>query len=111
MWSLHNNSYFVANLCSSGSVRLTDGLIPTEGTVEVCNNGAWNSVCDGGWGYQEAFVVCRQLGLPATGKTTNQMHYLSIIQMLKLYCTIIYLDMDMELQHSLTGDVLEMNLL
>ncbi|XP_019851371.1 PREDICTED: scavenger receptor cysteine-rich domain superfamily protein-like isoform X2 [Amphimedon queenslandica] len=52
--------------CTSGSVRLTDGLIPTEGTVEVCNDGAWTSVCDSNWGYQEAFVVCRQLGLPAT---------------------------------------------
>ena len=57
----------IANSCTSGSVRLTDGLISTEGTVEVCYNGAWNSVCDSGWGYQEAFVACRQLGLPATG--------------------------------------------
>uniref|UniRef100_A0A1X7T781 SRCR domain-containing protein n=1 Tax=Amphimedon queenslandica TaxID=400682 RepID=A0A1X7T781_AMPQE len=35
-----------ANSCSTGSVRLTDGLIPTEGTVEVCNDGAWTSICD-----------------------------------------------------------------
>ncbi|XP_019850242.1 PREDICTED: deleted in malignant brain tumors 1 protein-like [Amphimedon queenslandica] len=55
-----------ANSCSTGSVRLTDGLILTEGTVEVCNDGAWTSVCDYRWGYQESFVVCRQLGLPAT---------------------------------------------
>ena len=37
----------------------------------MCYNGAWNSVCDSGWDYQETFVVCRQLGLPATGNNNN----------------------------------------
>ena len=59
---------YVANSCTNGAVRLTDGLIATEGTVEVCYNGGWTTVCsDSNWGYQEAFVVCRQLGYPATG--------------------------------------------
>ena len=80
---------FVANSCSSGSVRLTDGLIPTEGTVEVCNDGAWNSVCDGGWGYQEAFVVCRQLGLPATGNLVNYNDLMKFKHYVHIYrCTI-----------------------
>ena len=59
---------FLANLCTNGHVRLVDGLVDSEGTVELCQNGAWNSLCSNQWGYQEAFVVCRQLGLPATGK-------------------------------------------
>ena len=37
----------------------------------MCYNGAWNSLCYYGFGYQEAFVVCRQLGLPATGNNNN----------------------------------------
>ena len=54
---------------SNGTVRLIDGLIPEEGTVEVCVNAVWGSVCDSSWDYKDAFVVCRQLGYPATGRT------------------------------------------
>ena len=108
-WNCHDCSD-IANSCRSGSVRLTDGLIPTEGTVEVCYNGAWNSVCDSDWGYQEAFVVCRQLGLPATGTVIYWFHTTHVIcwQMHKLCITAIHLDMGMGYQHSTTGDALEM---
>ena len=53
-----------------GSVRLVDGSQPTEGRVEICLNGAWGTICDieRTWGAEEATVVCRQLGLPHTGK-------------------------------------------
>ena len=57
---------------SSGTVRLIDGLIPEEGTVEVCMNGMWSSVCPSYWDYKDAFVVCRQLGYPATGEDDGQ---------------------------------------
>ena len=60
--------YFAEHDCADGSVRLVGGLVDSEGTVEICQNGSWNSLCPSGWGYQEAFVVCRQLGLPATGE-------------------------------------------
>ena len=62
-------------LGTHGTVRLIDGLIPEEGTVEVCVNAVWSSVCQWrywyttDWDYKDAFVVCRQLGYPATGKT------------------------------------------
>ena len=42
--------------------------MPEAGTVDYCVNGAWKAVCDRNWDYKDAFVVCRQLGFPATGK-------------------------------------------
>ena len=56
----------VATNCADDSVRLVGGLEPTEGRVEVCAQGRWTGVCDWSWSDQDAFVVCRQLGYPAT---------------------------------------------
>ena len=44
------------------------GVVPEAGTVEFCSGGTWKAVCDSNWDYKDAFVVCRELGLPATGK-------------------------------------------
>ena len=52
----------------NGTVRLIGGLVQTEGTVQMCVDGRWREICNSYWGNQEAFVVCRQLGLPATGE-------------------------------------------
>ena len=43
--------------------------MPKAGTVEYCVSGTWKAVCDTNWDYKEAFVVCRQLGFPATGRS------------------------------------------
>ena len=61
-----------------GTVRLIGGLIPEEGTVEVCVNGVWSSVCHWSWDYKDAFVVCRQLGYPATGENNVVAYRLTV---------------------------------
>ena len=70
-WALHGKYASllptIATTCTHGSVRLAGGLDPTEGRVEVCVEERWTGVCGSSWNYQDAFVVCRQLGYPATG--------------------------------------------
>ena len=59
-------------LGTNGSVQLRGGLVPEAGTVEYCASGTWKAVCDNRWDHREAFVVCRQLGFPATGNMHNR---------------------------------------
>ena len=67
----------VATNCTDDSVRLAGGLDSNEGRVEVCVEGRWTGVCGYNWNYQDAFVVCRQLGYPATG-LQSQSHCLTV---------------------------------
>ena len=53
--------------CSNGDIRLFGGQNEREGTVELCLEGVWDSVCDDRWYSEEARVACRSLGFPAQG--------------------------------------------
>ena len=50
------------NSSNQGDIQLVGGRNEYEGRVEVCHNGEWKTVCDRGWGREEAEVVCRKLG-------------------------------------------------
>ena len=50
-----------------GDVRLVGGVTDNEGTVEVCLNNAWGTICHNSWSSVDASVVCGQLGYQPTG--------------------------------------------
>ena len=60
-------------MCTDG-VRLSGGISPMDGLVDVCVDGIYSSVSDNGtsrWSVAEASVVCRQLGFPAGNSNNN----------------------------------------
>ena len=67
-----------------GGVRLT-GDRPGRGTVWVCINGVWSTVCDNYWNIPDARVVCKQLGYDGQGILQNYMYYcyLDLVYLIK----------------------------
>ncbi|XP_023933281.1 deleted in malignant brain tumors 1 protein-like isoform X4 [Lingula anatina] len=58
------------------SVRLVDGRHQGEGRIEVQRGGSgWHSVCDDGFGDEEAAVLCRVLGYAYSGAVGLQRSY------------------------------------
>ena len=70
--------------CTAGDVRLLEGSTRLEGRVEFCKNNAWGTVCDSGWGTNDARVVCRQLGFSVTGSYHHSLYTFELHMFLQL---------------------------
>lgn len=70
--SVRNYSLYFAVSCNDGDLRLVGGEEAYEGRVEVCFSGVWGTVCDDVWNSLNAEVVCNELGLNFSGKSTEQ---------------------------------------
>ena len=62
---------FFSTACVDGEVILFDGLVIStslrEGTILVCYNNSYGTVCDDRWDSIEASIVCGQLGYNGSG--------------------------------------------
>ena len=46
------------------AVRLVDGTHTYNGRVEVYHSDEWGTICDDSFGFEEAVVICHELGYP-----------------------------------------------
>ena len=53
--------------CTTGEVRLVGGANEMEGTVVVCYDNTWGTICSNYWDRTDANVVCKQLGYRTVG--------------------------------------------
>lgn len=55
-------NYKLKSLYYAGELRFVGGACQLQGRIEIFHSGIWGTVCDNGFGYNDAVVVCRQLG-------------------------------------------------
>lgn len=56
------NASTSSDVCALGDIRLVGGAGVNEGSVEVCLDNEWGTVCDDEWDSIDTGVLCTQLG-------------------------------------------------
>ena len=54
--------------CADYDIRLHPRGSQSEGYVQVCINGAWGGICNGGISYDASHLMCAQLGYQQQGE-------------------------------------------
>ena len=63
---IENNA--TSDNCQHGTIQLERGFVDYEGTVNICYNNLWTTICDSGWSDSDARVACTQAGYPGPGE-------------------------------------------
>lgn len=62
---------YCLDTCQTGAVRLVSSSFTSQGTVEVCYENIWGSICSISWDTNDASVVCKQLGFKGRFELTS----------------------------------------
>ncbi|XP_062891226.1 deleted in malignant brain tumors 1 protein-like isoform X3 [Mobula hypostoma] len=76
-WGSHNCNHGedAGVNCTEPEIRLVGGSDRCSGRVEVRYNAQWGTVCDDGWGTEDAKVVCNELGCPSAAAAISGAHF------------------------------------
>ena len=62
--------------CEYGAVRLVGWATDSVGVLQFCADGEWGGVCNyNDWGFENAQVVCRQLGFSTEYLWLQRIHH------------------------------------
>ena len=62
--------------CEYGAVRLVGWATDSVGVLQFCADGEWGGVCNyNDWGFENAQVVCRQLGFSKEYLWLQRIHH------------------------------------
>ena len=66
--------------CTDYDVRLhqTRDDLPRKGVLQICLNGAWGAVCNGGIDSDGSSLICAQLGFHGHGKLSLFIHSVTL---------------------------------
>ena len=70
-----NDAFTYHHIVCCFTVRLVDGPTKYEGRLEVYYNGEWGTVCDNGWDFNDAQVVCNELDIGSAVAATDRAFY------------------------------------
>lgn len=63
--------------CTNNALRMIRSQTGTpfnnRGRIEICSGGQWGTICDDGWGTNDAKVACAQLGFSKNSTKTLQL--------------------------------------
>ena len=75
--------------CIDGTVRLRGSSVEYGGRVEICVETIWTSICNQRWNFNDAKVVCRELGYSSYGITKIYMCTPNVLDLYPRCCSNI----------------------
>lgn len=76
--------------CKDDDLRLVGGKSEREGSLQICRNGVWGSICErrSTFRYTEASIACADLGYNPAGTSLNCKSKPSLVDYILLDCNL-----------------------